>query len=66
MDKTIHFAITYLLDSNLSTLYTTGPWSNLYMKVIVPGKLSLSINCENFLNLSLFECLTQFYLTNLK
>ena len=41
MDNILHFAITCLLDSNLSTLYTTGPCSNLYMKVIVPGSLTL-------------------------
>ena len=34
------------------------------MKVIVPGKLTLKISCENFLNLLSYECPTQFYLTN--
>ena len=39
-------------------------WSNLNMKVFVPGRLPLKISCEIFLNLSSFECMTQFYLTN--
>ena len=50
----------------LSALYTTEPWSNLYMNVIVRGRLTLQISCENFLELLLFECVTQFYLTKLK
>ena len=32
--------------------------------MIVPGRLTSKISCENFLNLLSYECLTQFYLTN--
>ena len=39
-------------------------WSNLYMKVIFPGRLTLRISCENFLDLLSNEWLTQFYHTN--
>ena len=34
------------------------------MKVIVSCRLTLKISCENHLNLSSYECLTQFYLTS--
>ena len=40
-------------------------WSNVYAKVIVPGRLTLWIRCENFLILPSHESLTQFYLKNL-
>ena len=32
--------------------------------MIVTGRLILKTSCENFLNLSSYKCLTQFYLTN--
>ena len=39
-------------------------WSNLYIKVIFPGRLTLRISCENFLDLLSNEWLTQFYHAN--
>ena len=40
-------------------------WSNVYAKVIVPGRLTLWIRCDNFLILPSHESLTQFHLKNL-